>query len=154
VSITIFNIASVEGFMTGWLFYALVPVVMWGVGGLLQKISTNYVSGEASTFWFLLAFIPVTVVLLAWEPLRAGPSARTWGLVAALGFLFSLGNLSILFAFARGGKASVIAPMAGLYPAVSIPVAILFLGERVTSREWIAIVAALFAVVALACEKR
>lgn len=154
VSITIFNIAGVEGFMTGWLAYALLPVVMWGVGGLLQKISTNHVSGEASTFWFLLAFVPVTAALLAWEPLPGMPTARTWVLAAALGFLFSLGNLAILFAFARGGKASVISPLAGLYPAVSVPVAILFFGERVTSREWAAILLALIAVVALAWEKR
>ena len=154
VSITMFNIASVEGFMTGWLAYALVPVVMWGVGGALQKISTNYISGEASTFWFLLAFVPVTVVLLLWEPLRVIPSAKTWVLVAALGLLFSVGNLAILFAFAREGKASIIAPLAGLYPVVSIPVAILFLGERVTAKEWTAIVVALVAVVALVFEGR
>lgn len=152
VSITVFNIANVEGFMTGWLAYALVPVMMWGVGGLLQKISTNHVSGEASTFWFLVAFVPVTAVLLAWEPLRGSPSGKTWLLAGALGFLFSLGNLALLFAFARGGKASIIAPLAGLYPVVSIPVAILFLGERVTAREWVGIVVALLAVVALACE--
>ncbi|HEX7862426.1 MAG TPA: EamA family transporter [Verrucomicrobiae bacterium] len=152
VSIAIFNIASAEGVLTGWLAYALVPVVLWGVGGLLQKISTNCVSGEASTFWFLLAFIPVSVALLAWEPLRVMPSGRTWALVMALGSLFGLGNLAILFAFARDGKASIIAPLAGLYPVVSIPVAILFLGERVTAKEWIAIALALVAVVALAFE--
>ena len=153
ISITVFNISTVEGFMTGWLAYALAPVVLWGVGGLLQKISTNYISGEASTFWFLVAFVPVAAVLLAWEPLPRF-AGKTWALAAALGFLFSLGNLAILFAFARGGKASIIAPLAGLYPVVSIPVAILFLGERVTSREWTGIGLALAAVVALACESR
>ena len=154
VSITIFNVASVEGLMTGWLLYALVPVVLWGVGGLLQKISTNHISGEASTFWFLTAFVPVTGVLVVLEPLHAMPNAKTWSLVAALGFLFSLGNLALLFAFARGGKASIIAPLAGLYPAVSIPVAILFLGERVTAREWMGIGVALVAVVTMTKENR
>src|SRR5688572_29390271 len=152
VSITIFNISSVEGFLTGWLAYALVPVVLWGVGGLLQKISTNHISGEASTFWFLIAFVPVAIALFLWEPLRSMPTPRTWALAMALGLLFSLGNLALLFAFARDGKASIIAPLAGLYPAVSIPVAILFLGERVTPREWGGIVLALLAVAALSCE--
>lgn len=151
-SIAIFNIASVEGFLTGWLAYAMVPVVAWGVGGLLQKISTNYISAEASTFWFLAAFVPVAAMLWLAEPLR-GASPKVWGLALALGFLFSLGNLALLFAFARGGKASIIAPLAGLYPVVSIPVAILFLGERVTGREWLGIAMALGAVVALAFER-
>jgi uncharacterized membrane protein len=73
-------------------------------------------------------------------------------LVSALGFFFGLGNLAILLAFAREGKASVIAPLAGLYPVVSIPIAILFLGEKVSGREWLGIGLALTAVVALAWE--
>ena len=96
----------------------------------------------------------MTGVLVVLEPLHAMPNAKTWSLVVALGFLFSLGNLALLFAFARGGKASIIAPLAGLYPAVSIPVAILFLGERVTYREWMGIGVALVAVVAMAKENR
>ena len=46
----------------------------------------------------------------------------------------------------------MIAPLAGLYPLVSIPVAIVFLGEKVTGREWAGIAIALTAVVALAWE--
>src|SRR6185503_17605900 len=110
-----------------------------GVGGLLQKISTNHISGELSTLWFLVAFVPVAFVLLMAEPLKQPIEMRVWMLASALGFLFGLGNLAILLAFAREGKASVIAPLAGLYPVVSIPIAILFLGEKVSGREWLGI---------------
>ncbi len=152
VSIAIFNIYSVEGFYTGWLAFALIPVALWGIGGFLQKVSTMSISGERSTRWFLLAFVPVAAVLLLIEPLKGMPSLRTWLLAAALGFFFGLGNFAILLAFARAGKASIIAPLAALYPLVSIPIAILFLGEKVSSREWIGIAIALIAVVALAWE--
>jgi drug/metabolite transporter (DMT)-like permease len=70
-----------------------------------------------------------------------------------LGLFFSLGNYAILAAFANNGKASVIAPVAGLYPLVSLPIAIFFLGEKVGGRETIAIVVAFASMLALAYEK-
>ena len=53
----------------------------------------------------------------------------------------------------RLGKASIIAPLASLYPLVSVPIAITFLGEKISGRETVGIVIALVSVVALAWEK-
>ncbi|MCI0748285.1 MAG: DMT family transporter [Verrucomicrobia subdivision 3 bacterium] len=153
LAIWLFNVPGVEGWLTGWLAFALVPVAVWGVAGLLQKLSTNEISGELSTLWFLVAFIPVGVVILLLQPLEASVSARVWLLVGLLGFLFALGNFAILNAFASAGKASVVAPLAGLYPVVSVPAAILFLHEKVTAREWLAIFVAIASIIALAIER-
>ena len=71
----------------------------------------------------------------------------------ALGLFFSLGNFAILLAFASAGKASIIAPLAGLYPLVSVPIAILFLGEKIGLRETAGIALALASVAALSFEK-
>src|SRR5262249_22575558 len=79
-------------------------------------------------------------------------STKTWLLVIALGFTFGLGNLGILAAFARHGKASIITPLSGLYPLVSIPIAILALGERIGWREAMGMALALGAVAALSWE--
>ena len=152
VAIWLFNVASVDGVMNRWLVYALVPVGLWGVSGLLQKISTNDISGELSAFWFLAAFIPVGVVILFLQPLTGPLATKTWVLVVALGLFFSLGNFTILLAFARAGKASIIAPLAGLYPVVSVPIAITVLGEKIGLRETLGIVVALVSVAALAWE--
>jgi drug/metabolite transporter (DMT)-like permease len=54
-----------------------------------------------------------------------------------------------LLAFSSGGKASIISPLAGLYPLVSIPIAILWLGERIGWRERVGILMALAAVILL-----
>jgi uncharacterized membrane protein len=154
LAIWLFNVAGLEGMLSGWLAYALLPIVLWGTAGLLQKVSTHHISGELSTLWFLGAFVPVAFVLLWLEPLPQAPQARVWLLAGALGLLFGLGNFAILVAFAGHGKASIIAPLAGLYPVVSVPVAILFLGEKVGGREWLGIMVALASVVALSCEDR
>lgn len=145
-----FNVGSVEGMMNPWLAYALLPVALWGVSGLLQKISTDDTSGNRSAWWFLAAFVPVGIVLLAVDPLPAWPAARTCWLVAGLGLFFSLGNYAILLAFANAGKASIIGPLASLYPLVSVPIAITLLHERITPREAAGIAVALVAVAALA----
>ena len=153
VAIYLFNVATVEGVVNPWLIYALIPIGLWGVSGLLQKISTNDISGELSALWFLAAFVPVAAALLFLQPL-AGPVAfKTWLLIMALGLFFSLGNFAILLAFASAGKASIIAPLAGLYPLVSVPVAIVFLGEKIGLRETAGIALALVSVAALSFEK-
>jgi drug/metabolite transporter (DMT)-like permease len=153
VAIYFFNVTSVASVVNPWLMFALIPIGLWGVSGLLQKISTNDISGELSALWFLAAFVPVSAVLLLLQPLTGPIAPRTWLLVAALGLFFSLGNYAILLAFASAGKASIIAPLAGLYPLVSVPIAILFLGERISAREAAGILVAVGSVVALAWEK-
>lgn len=152
VAIYLFNVTAIEGVANRWILYAVIPIVLWGVSGWLQKISTQHLSGELSTQWFLVAFIPISLSLLVWEPLRSMPSLGTLCVVVGLGLFFGLGNLALLAAFAQGGKASVIAPVAGLYPIVSVPIAIVCFGERIGIRELAAIVLALGAVALLAWE--
>src|SRR5439155_20438293 len=86
--------------------------------------------------------------------LPAGPVSRMWLLVTALGLTFALGSYAPLAAFSSKGQASVITARAGLYPLVSIPIAILLLGERIGWRETLGITLALFSAAALACESR
>ena len=153
VAIYLFNVPSVAGVVNPWLLFALLPIGLWGVSGLLQKISTNDISGELSALWFLAAFVPVGAGLLWFQPLATIPTLKVWLLIAGLGLFFSLGNYAILLAFAKNGKASIIAPLASLYPLVSVPIAILFLGEKIGPRETAGIVVALVSVAALAWEK-
>jgi uncharacterized membrane protein len=148
-AIYLFHVAQDERLLSTWLLFALVPIALWGICGLLQKMSTNDISGRSSAIWFLIAFIPVAVLIILWDPLPAGILPEQWAIAVAMGFLLALGNLTVLLAFSSGGKASIITPLAGLYPLVSIPIAILALGERIGWRECLGIVMALGAVVLL-----
>jgi drug/metabolite transporter (DMT)-like permease len=154
VAIYLFNVQREEGFQSRWLVYALAPIALWGTAGFLQKLSTNHISGELSTLWFLAAFIPFGVLFLVREPLPAQITFSTWLLVIGQGFFLALGNFAVLVAFASQGKASIITPLTALYPMVSVPIAILFLGERISPREAVGIFLALASVGALSCETR
>ena len=154
IAIYLFNVQREEGFFSRWLVYALVPIALWGAAGFLQKLSTNHISGELSTLWFLAAFIPFGVFFLVQEPLPGAIALPTWLLVVGQGFFLALGNFAVLAAFADQGKASVVAPLTALYPVVSVPIAILFLGEKIGAREAVGIFMALVSVAALSCDTK
>jgi drug/metabolite transporter (DMT)-like permease len=154
IAIYLFNVQREEGFLSKSLVYALAPIALWGTAGFLQKLSTNHISGEESAMWFLGIFIPAAVIMLLRESWPAHVTPQTWLLVTGQGFFLALGNFAILVAFASQGKASIITPLTALYPVVSVPIAILFLGEKTGARETIGIFVALASVAALSCETR
>ena len=148
----LFNAGSSGPVKAGVFLQALLSIALWGMAGFIQKLSTSHVSGEVSAFWFLLAMVPVAVILPLVQRFAWRLPVVTWGWAIVLGLCFGLGNLTLLAAFASGGKASLVAPFCGLYPLVTVPLAVLFLGERVTLREWTALAVAMAAVAALAFE--
>jgi drug/metabolite transporter (DMT)-like permease len=152
IAIWLFNIQSGSGFWSRTVIYAVLPIVLWGLSGFLQKVATNHLSAEAAGLVYLCSFLPVAVFLGVREPWPGSITLRTWVVVLALGFFLAFGNFAIMVAFAREGKAAVIMPLGSLYPMISVPVAVLFLGERVATREIVGIVCALISVVALSRE--
>ena len=153
VSIYFFNVGREAPFSASWLAFALLPIGLWGVSALLQKLSTNEISAELSTLCFLVALVPVALVLLALQPMTWKLAPSAWGWALALGLFFGLGNLTLLAAFAAGGKAAIVSPLTSLYSIVTIPLAVGVLGEQVHPREWLAIALALAAVLAFAWER-
>jgi drug/metabolite transporter (DMT)-like permease len=153
VSIYFFNAAREEPFSLGWMAVALLPVVLWGVSGLLQKLCTNDISAELSTLCFLAAQIPLAVLLLFRVPMTWQRTPAEWVWAVTLGLFLGLGNLTLLAAFAAGGKAAIVSPLAGLYSLITVPLAIGGLREKVGGRAWLAIALALAAVIALSYER-
>jgi drug/metabolite transporter (DMT)-like permease len=127
----------------------MIAIFLWGLCGLLQKMSTEHISARLSAIWFLLSFFPIAAFILLREPLPPGVSIHSWLIAVAIGFTLALGNFTILMAFASGGKASIIAPMAGLYQLVSIPIAVVAFGEKLGWRQAAGIACATLAVIML-----
>jgi bacterial/archaeal transporter family protein len=143
-----------EGLVSAWLLYALVPIVTWGVAGVLQKLATNHISAELATLWFMGVFVPVSAVILVLDPLPASVPGMTWLLVFALGFFFALGNYGLLAAFAAGGKAAIIIPLTALYPLVSVVIAVAFLKAPLGYGRALGVGLALVSAVALSIEPK
>jgi uncharacterized membrane protein len=148
-----FNVGSDSAWLTPWLALALIPIGLWGVSALLQKCAAAEASSELATIGFLVGALPTSVLTPFWVPMEWRLPATTWVLAVTVGLLYGLGNLTLMFAYGTGGKASVVTPMAGLYSVVTIPLAVLMLGEQVTGREGLGIALALAAATALSYEK-
>jgi drug/metabolite transporter (DMT)-like permease len=147
------NVGGESGWLTPWLVVALLPLALWGVGALLQKLATNETSAAGAAAAFLAGEIPVALATPLFVPLNWDITVGTWGLLLLLGLFFALGNLTLLAAYGRGGKAAIVTPLASLYSLVTVPLAVLLLGERISSREGLGIMFAVVAAVALAWEK-
>ena len=154
LAIYLLNVTPAGKSDSSWFMYAIAPIALWGVAGLIMKLATEEISAELASFWFFASFIPLGGVLVLVEPIRWSMSGEEWIILVLLGATYALGNLTLLIAYRSGGKASVVTPLGGLYPVVGIPLAILFFREVVSGRQWTGIALALVAAVAMSRETK
>jgi transporter family protein len=131
-----------------WFWFAAVTLLTWGIVGLLQKLSTNYISAESSLIWLVVGFILLEPLLY---PGKAVLHYSGWNLMWALlsGVLNALGAWALFAAMKSGGKASIICPLTALYPLVVVLLVPFILHESVTLLQGLGVLSALIAVVLL-----
>lgn len=130
-----------------WFLYAVITLVAWGIVGLLQKLSTNYISAESSLIWLVVGFLLLEPLLYP----AAGIHYSAWNLMWALlsGVLNALGAWALFAAMKSGGKASIVSPLTALYPLVVIILVPFVLHESITRLQLVGVGCALIAVVLL-----
>ncbi len=138
--------------MQTWLSFAILALVLWGITGITQKLSTNRISSERSFLWFCWAMVFLSGAVL----ILAHPH---WGLARAVivcsilgGALNGLGAWTSFRALESGGKASIVIALISLYPLLTVVLAVLFLHERLTWTQWLGALAALAAAILLSLE--
>jgi len=142
----------VETLTTPWMLWTFAALATYGVSAYLQKITTFYCSNELCTIVFSLAWIPVGVAIYLLVPgLSFKLSTMGWALSVLFGALVGFGSL-VTFASYRWGKASVVTPIIGLYPALTVLLAVPLLKEPLDMVRGISVVLALAAAAALSRE--
>ena len=131
-----------------WFWFAVITLVAWGIVGLLQKLSTNYISAESSLIWLVVGFMLLQPLLY---PGKAVLHYSRWNLMWALlsGVLNALGAWALFAAMKSGGKASIICPVTALYPLVVVLLVPFILHESITLFQGVGVLCALAAVVLL-----
>ncbi len=135
--------------MATWLIYATSCVGFWGVWGFVAKLTTARGVHPLA----LSAISSVTGAVLTWltvyfvqPPLeRAAPNL---GLVLMTGLCGNLGAIAFFFALGHG-RASIVVPLSSLYPAITILLSLIFLGEHPSLTQGIGIALALVASILL-----
>lgn len=131
-----------------WLWYSVVTLLAWGVVGLLQKLSTNYISAESSLIWLVVGFLLLEPFFYPGSSLFHY-SRINLAYAVISGLLNALGAWALFAALKSGGKASIVAPLTALYPLVVIMLVPLILHESVNRLQWVGVGCALVAVVLL-----
>lgn len=131
-----------------WCLPAALVLLTWGAVGLLQKLSTNYISAESALIWLVGGYI----LLSPW--LYPGRSVFTYStrslaftLISAV--LNTLGAWALLAAMKNGGKASIVVPLTALYPLVVVVSAPVILHESLSLLQGLGILCALTSVALL-----
>ena len=132
-----------------WLGFAILALVLWGITGVTQKLSTNRISSERSFLWFCWAMVALSAVVL----MIARPH---WGLGRTVvicsiagGALNGLGAWTSFRALESGGKASIVISLVSLYPLLTVVLAVALLGERLTRMQSAGAVTAIAAAILL-----
>ena len=133
--------------------YGLATAVGAGSADYLAKTTTDRV-GPLSTLWFLELFGAPVLVLLAYlvDGFRAIPLVFTSALVGSS--CLSLVGLFLLYRAFQRGRLSIVAPLTSGYPALTVILSVVFLGERFLLPQFLGLVATLFGILLLAGRDR
>jgi len=134
-----------------WCWPAAAVLLSWGVVGLLQKLSTNFISAESALIWLVMGYVLLLPWLRTSTPISSY-SVRSIVFVLASAALNTLGAWALLRAMANGGKASIVVPLTAVYPVVVVISAPVILHESITLVQGIGVLCALTSVVLLSTE--
>lgn len=138
--------------MHAWLGFAILALVLWGVTGVTQKLSTNRISSERSFLWFCWAMVALSGAVLMVARPHWGLGATVVSSAIAGGALNGLGAWTSFRALESGGKASIVISLISLYPLLTVLLAVLFLGERLTWMQTAGAFTAIAAAILLSVE--
>jgi bacterial/archaeal transporter family protein len=134
--------------MADWLIYSFGALIGYGVVGLLQKLTTNRISGDGALVCYSLGYLLLFPIFWSRADMAAlAPPAIAIGVL--LGLVARSGEWSLFKSLERGGKASVVVPLTYSYPLLTLLLAVALLGERLAPLKWVGIFLAIVAAVLL-----
>ncbi|MFQ5923098.1 MAG: EamA family transporter [Anaerolineales bacterium] len=135
--------------MRSWVFPAMFTFIFWGLWGFIPKITTRYINPTSAIAYEALIGLPMAMIIMAVMRFQVQTEPRGIILASITGVLGLLGALGYLVAVTRG-PVSLITAFVALAPALTILLAMVFLGETLAIRQWVGVGMALVAVLLIA----
>ena len=131
-----------------WLWYALLCIFWWGLWGFLSKIGSGTASPMQMQILFTLGMLPVAVGMLVRMrgKLDRDRAGITYGLLS--GIATGVGALGY-FAALHEQNASVVTPLTGVFPVLTVVLAFAILRERLNKVQMGGMLLALASIVIL-----
>jgi len=124
---------------------------LWGTWGLVSKIASAGMDAYVNQLLYTVGLVPL-MIFVAWVVRKRSPGERRLGRARGVswafltGILGGVGNIAFFQALVKGGKASVVAPVTALFPAVTVLLALIFLKEQLRRMQWVGLVLAFVAI--------
>jgi transporter family protein len=122
---------------TRWFWYSIFCLVCWGPYAICSKLGSIEIPALSMQFLFTLGGIPVALGVLAARRFRLERSPRGISYGLLVGILSTIGGTALFAAFGTGASTAVVTVATGLYPMVTVLLAVIFLHERLTRRQCI-----------------
>jgi len=135
-----------------WLAFSILALVLWGITGVTQKLATNRITSERSFLWFCWAMVALSAAVVLTVHLHWGLARLIVICSIAGGALNGLGAWTSFRALESGGKASIVISLVSLYPLLTVVLAVLILGERLTALQTGGALTAIAAAILLSIE--
>jgi bacterial/archaeal transporter family protein len=135
-----------------WLWFAVLALVLWGITGVTQKLSTNRISSERSFLWFCWAMVALSAAVMVVARPHWGLGMMVVVCSVAGGALNGLGAWTSFRALESGGKASIVISLISLFPLLTVGLAVALLHERLTWMQGAGAVVAIVAAILLSLE--
>lgn len=125
-----YDAAQASAGKPGWLGYALVTMLLWGVWGAFAGLPSAHGFPETLIYvvW-ALTMIPPALVVIARNGWRVRHDRRAVAYGLAIGLLGAGGQM-VLFYAVNAGPTYLIFPLISLSPVITIVLSLVFLRER------------------------
>ena len=132
--------------MQGWFLPALVTLLLYGAWGLCPKLASLSMSPKSAIIWQVAGGGFVAFIILVCIRFDIETNPRGIFFSALGGALGIIGGLTYLMAVSAGRVTNVVT-LTALYPVVTVALAAAILGEPVHSKDGLALLFALAALV-------
>lgn len=120
--------------MEKWYILGMMAIICFGVGSFFGKIGSAGDLPSRVYFFEALGTLTVFSVFFIFNREEIMTDFRFNPFALAMGITWGAGTVMFIIAL-QYSKLSIIAPLTALYPAVTVLLAYLFLGERLEIRE-------------------
>lgn len=123
-----------------WFWYSIFCLICWGPYVICSKLGSVEIPALTMQFLFTIGGIPVALGVLATRRFRLEPSFKgiSYGLI--IGILSAIGGTALFAAYGTRANTAVVTVVTGLYPLVTVILAVWLLRERLTKRQMIGLV--------------
>ncbi len=120
--------------MYSWWANAMTALVLWGLWAFFPKLSLRYIDSITALFFETVGVF--IVGLLFFLKFHQGFSLHPLGIIyAVLTGVFGTVGLYFFFSAVKLGPISVISSITALYPLITVILAFLILGERMSLQQ-------------------